>query len=131
MLQLNGFTATYLQYLYARVQGIYRKGNLSAESIASNPAPFQLTSDIERELAISLLRFSEALQDVLVDMRPNLLAQYLFDLTQTFYKFYDQCKVLGAESEALQASRLQLCELTARTVRQGLALLGIGVVDRM
>ncbi len=131
MLELKGFTATYLQYLYARVQGIYRNSGLEIASLMAQPVPFEFTEEIERQLALSLLRFSETLEDVLVDYRPNLLAQYLFELTQTFFKFYDHCSVLKAETESLKRSRLQLCELTARTIRQGLGLMGIGVVEKM
>jgi arginyl-tRNA synthetase len=68
---------------------------------------------------------------MLVDYRPNLLTAYLFDLAQTYFTFYEKCPVLKAESESLRASRLLLCDLTARTIKQGLGLLGIGVVDKM
>ncbi|HMP78832.1 MAG TPA: arginine--tRNA ligase, partial [Pirellulaceae bacterium] len=131
MLELKGNTATYLQYLYARVQGIYRKAGIRPESLASQANPLSLTTEVERQLAVGLLRFGEALNDVLVDYRPNLLAQYLFDLSQTFFKFYNLCSVLQAETEGLRISRLKLCELTARTVKQGLNLLGIEVVEQM
>ncbi len=131
MLELKGNTATYLQYLYARVQGIYRKAGLNVEALRNAAVEFDLATDIERQLALGLLRFGEALDDVLLDYRPNILAQYLFDLAQTFFKFYNQCSVLQAETAALRQSRLQLCDLTARVVRQGLALLGIDVVDQM
>ncbi|MEQ1906652.1 MAG: arginine--tRNA ligase [Pirellulaceae bacterium] len=131
MLELKGYTATYLQYLYARVQGIYRKDNVNIVQYRDQPRPFVFAHELERQLALQLLRFAETLDEVLVDYRPNILAQYLFDLTQTFFRFYDQCPVLSAETEALRDSRLQLCDLTARTVKQGLELLGIGVVEKM
>ncbi|MBX3419657.1 MAG: arginine--tRNA ligase [Pirellulaceae bacterium] len=131
MLELKGFTATYAQYLYARVQGIYRRDNIDPASFRTQPKPFLFEHPLERELGIMILQVSETLDEVLVDYRPNLLAQYLFELTQTFFKFYDQCPVLTADSEKLKASRLQLCDLAARTIRLGLGLLGIGVVDKM
>ncbi len=131
MLALKGNTATYLQYSYARVQGILRKGEVDLQQLRENPSPFRLESPIERQLAIGLLRFSENLDEVLVDYKPNVLCQYLFELTQTFFQFYDQCPVLNAEDEGLVRSRLQLCDMTARTIQTGLQLLGIGVVDQM
>lgn len=131
MLELRGHTATYSQYCFARVMGIFRKANLSLESILATPAEFQLASPVERELALALVRFGETLEEVTLDYRPNLLANYLFDLTQTFFKFYDQCPVLEAPAEELRRSRLQFSALTARTIETGLALLGIDVVDRM
>jgi arginyl-tRNA synthetase len=77
------------------------------------------------------LQFSEALEQVAVDYRPNLLTGYLFELANRYSTFFEQCPVLKAESDALRASRLLLCDLTARTLRQGLWLLGIDVVERM
>jgi arginyl-tRNA synthetase len=131
MLELKGNTATYSQYCYARVQGIFREGKFESAKIRSAAKPFLLETEIERQLAIAIIRFGESLDEVVNDYRPNMLAQYLFELTQTFFKFYDQCHVVRAESEDLIASRLQLCELTARTIRTGLGLLGIEVVERM
>ncbi len=131
MLELKGNTATYLQYLYARVQGVFREGDIDVASLRKIVPAFDLSTGVERQLAIQLFRLGETLDDVLVDYRPNLLAQYLFELAQQFFRFYDQCPVLKAEPESLRQSRLALCDLTARTVRQGLQLLGIGVVDRM
>ncbi len=131
MLALKGNTATYLQYSYARVQGIFRKCNCDAESVRKLNSGFIFEKEIERALAISLIRFGETLDEVLVDYKPNLLATYLFELTQTFFQFYDQCPVSSIEDEGLRISRLQLCDLTARTIKTGLSLLGIGVVDKM
>ncbi len=131
MLALNGNTATYLQYLYARVKGIMAKGEIDVSALRHNPQPFDLRQDIERKLAIKLLRFEEAIADVLVDYKPNMLTSYLFELTQTFFEFYEKCTILEAETPALRTSRLQLCDLAGRTVQTGLKLLGIDVVDQM
>lgn len=131
MLELRGNTATYLQYLYARVQGVFREGEIDPESLRKAAVEFQLDNPVERQLALALVRFAEVLDEVLVDYRPNLLAQYMFELAQLFFRFYDQCRVLKAESGLLRTSRLALCDITARTIRRGLDLLGIGVVDRM
>ena len=116
---------------YARVQGILHKGDVDVQALRKTPARFLLEAPVERKLAVSLLRFGETLDDVLVDYKPNLLASYLFELTQTFFQFYDQCPVLAAERQELIPSRLQLCDLTARTIQTGLSLLGIGVVEQM
>ncbi len=131
MLALNGNTATYLQYLYARVKGIMAKGDIDIVGLRNNPQRFDLSQAVERKLAIQLLRFEEAIADVLIDYKPNMLTSYLFELTQTFFEFYEKCPILEAETTALRASRLQLCDLAGRTVQTGLNLLGIAVVDQM
>ena len=131
MLALKGNTATYLQYGYARVQGIWRKVDINIDAVRTKPAEFEFETPIERTLAVQLLRFEEALTDVLVDYKPNLLCNYLFDLCQTYFKFFDQCNVKNTESESLKFSRLQFCDLTARTLKTGLGLMNIGVLDKM
>jgi arginyl-tRNA synthetase len=82
-------------------------------------------------LAISILRFGETLDESLCDYKPNFLASYLYELTQTFSQFFEQCPVIKAGDDRLMKSRLQLCDLTARTIKTGLSLLGISVVDKM
>jgi arginyl-tRNA synthetase len=131
MLELRGNTATYSQYCYARAMGILRNAETTIEALQGQPVPIQFTEPIERTLGLALARFGETLEEVTVDYRPNLLASYLFDLTQTFFRFYDQCSVVQAATPALKVSRLQLCALTAMTIRTGLGLLGIEVVERM
>ena len=100
-------------------------------SIRANPTPFEFDTEIERQLGVKLIRFGEALDEVLIEYKPNILCNYLFDLLQLFAQFFDQCSVKDAGSEALKNSRLQLCDLTARTIKTGLGLLGIGVLDKM
>ncbi len=131
MLALRGNTATYLQYANARVHGILRNMNVTAESLRAHPGEFVFSGAVERQLAVQLLQFSEVLDDVLVDYKPNLLCNYLFDLAQVFARFFDQCPVRDAGSDELQLSRLQLCDLTARTLTTGLGLLGIEALDRI
>lgn len=131
MLELKGNTATYSQYCYARVMGILRNAETTLQSLQTKPVPIQFVEPIERTLGLALARFGETLEEVTVDYRPNLLASYLFDLTQTFFRFYDQCSVVQAPTPELKTSRLQLCALTALTIRTGLGLLGIDVVERM
>lgn len=131
MLELKGNTATYSQYCFARVMGILRNADTTLEALTARPAAIQFVEPIERALGLSLARFGETLEEVLIDYRPNLLATYLFELTQTFFRFYDQCSVVQAATAELKTSRLQLCALTALTIRKGLSLLGIEVVERM
>ena len=131
MLAVRGNSATYLQYGYARVQGIIRKTEADLVAIRKSPVPFEFEQPIERQLAVKLLQFSEAIDEMLVDYRPNILCNYLFETAQLFAKFFDQCSVKDASSDSLRTSRLQLCDLTARTLKTGLNLLGIEVLDKM
>jgi arginyl-tRNA synthetase len=82
-------------------------------------------------LAVHLVRFPETLDDAASDYRPSIIAGYLYGLAETFNSFYNTCPVLQADSAALRSSRLLLCDLTARTLRQGLELLGIRTIDQM
>ena len=131
MLAMKGNTATYLQYSYARVQGILRRIKTDLQKLRSETGEFVFQNEIERTLAVKLVRFGESLDEVLVEYKPNLLCNYLFELTQTFFQFYDQCSVKDASSDDVRISRLKLCDLTARTIEKGLDLLGIGVLQQM
>jgi arginyl-tRNA synthetase len=131
MLALNGNTAPYLQFSYARVQGIFRKSMLDINALRGSVKQISLDTEQERKLALELLRFEEALLDVVVDYRPNQLTSYLYGLAKCFMSFAEACRVLDAESESLRDSRLLLCDLTARTIATGLELLGIHVVEKM
>jgi arginyl-tRNA synthetase len=137
MLAMTGNTAAYMQYSYARVKSIFEKAGISAsdlqggERAGSSSIPIQLGSPHERALALSLLQFSEALERVAADYRPNFLTGYLFELASRYSDFFEHCPVLKAETEELRASRLRLCDLTARTLQCGLNLLGIETVERM
>ncbi len=130
MLAMNGNTATYMQYAYARVRSIFTKGGITPEAVISR-AELQLTHPAERALAVELLRFTEALEASVKDYRPNFLSAYLYELANRYSTFFESCPVLRAETEALRDSRLLLCDLTARTISQGLELLGIRTVQRM
>lgn len=131
MLAMNGNTAAYMQYSYARVKSIFAKGDVFIDALRHGAAEFILSRPPERALALQLLQFAEALHRVAEDYRPNYLTAYLFELASRYSEFFEQCPVLRAETEALRQSRLLLCDLTARTIEQGLALLGIDVVERM
>lgn len=128
MLALSGDTAPYLQNSYVRVRSIFRK--LESDSFSGAPASIQLTEDAEIHLARMLARYAEVVPATLDDCRPNLLAAYLYDLARAFHSFYEACPVLRSEGITRQ-SRLSLCELTARVLKQGMGLLGIQMPDRM
>ena len=126
LLALNGNTAPYLQYAYARIRSIFRKGNLE-QAISG---PLLLAAPQELALARHLLNFGLVLQAVADDYRPNFLCNYLYELAGHFTAFYENCPVLKAEAPQ-RATRLLLCDLTARVLKQGLAGLGIETLEQM
>lgn len=129
MLALSGNTAPYLQYAYARIQSIFRKAGLTGTDSTRNTA-LELSAPEEITLAKQLLNFGLVLEAVGEEYRPNFLCNYLYELAGTFTSFYENCPVLKAE-ENQRASRLTLCQLTAETLKQGLDLLGIEVLEQM
>ena len=129
MLALQGNTAPYMLYAYVRVQGISRKGDIDFAHLPAE-ARIYLADDTEFALARHLLQLDEVIGEVAQDLYPNRLCQYLFELSQKFNQFYDRCSVLQA-AEPQRTSRLLLCDLTAKTLKLGLSLLGIRVLERM
>jgi arginyl-tRNA synthetase len=129
MLSLQGNTAPYLLYAYVRVQGISRKGNIDFDHLAPE-ARLHLEAGEELALARHLLELEQTLAEVGETLYPNQLCLYLFELSQKFNQFYDRCPVLQAK-DPQRTSRLILCHLTARTLKLGLSLLGIEVLERM
>jgi arginyl-tRNA synthetase len=125
MLSFEGNTAPYLQYAYTRIASVFRR----AEGFDAG-APVVLNDEAERQLALALARFSDALQSVARETMPHFLCAYLYELAGQFMRFYEACPVLKSEG-AVRASRLRLCELTARTLKTGLGLLGIDVLEQM
>lgn len=131
MMAMNGNTATYLQYAYARCANIFRKGGVAFDAFDSAPPEVLLSQPSERALAVQVLRFSEALASAAADRKPNILTDYLFELANRLSVFYDECPVLKAESLERKNSRLVLVRSIATTLARGLDLLGIQVVERM
>ncbi len=131
MLGLTGNTATYMQYSYARVQGIFTRGGIDVNGLRAGGAEIVLTDEAERALGLQLLRFADSIAEVIRDYRPNHLTNYLFELAKGFSSFFEKCPVLKCEEQRQRDSRLLLCDLTAKTLKLGLDLLGIDVVDRM
>ncbi len=133
MLAMDGNTAPYMMYAYARIRSIGRKAGVDWSSLPID-APLVLEHPMEIALAKKLLPFVDTLETVANELRINALTDYLYDLAKTFSRFYDRklgVRVIDAESEIARLSRLQLCDLTARVLRLGLTLLGIATVEEM
>ncbi len=150
MLAMNGHTAPYLLYAYARIRSIFRKGaGQGVSGTGSNQVPVAriqseepgspsrvstvsiiLSTAEELALAKHLLHFGLVLEAVVEEYRPNYLCNYLYDLAGHFARFYENCPVLKAEA-GLRASRLALCDLTSRVVRQGLEAVGLETLEQM
>jgi arginyl-tRNA synthetase len=136
MLSLQGNTAPYLQNAYVRIRSIFRKAGESwhrhpaDEEVGWTPMPLQLGDSAEINLAKRLCQFAEIVPHVLNDFRPNILANYLFEVANSFHTFYEACPVLKSEEPA-RGSRLALCDLTAKVLYRGLDLLGIKVPEKM
>jgi len=131
MLDLKGNTAPYMLYAYARIQGISRKGDINFKELGNNAVLLQ--HETELALAKYLLQLDEVISNVEEDLLPNRLCEYLYELSKKFNQFYDRnqgVQVLEAQ-EPQRTSRLVLCDLTARTLKLGLSLLGIQVLERM
>jgi arginyl-tRNA synthetase len=126
MLSFQGNTAPYLQNAYVRIRSIFRK---AGEEFVE-PTQIALGAAEEKTLALKLSQFAEAVPAVLNDFRPNLLANYLYELANAFHAFYEACPVLKSEEPA-RSSRLALCELSARVLAKGLDLLGIKAPEKM
>ncbi len=129
MLDLKGNTAPYLLYAYVRPQGISRKGNIDFSQIDAD-TQIVLTENAELALAKHILQLEDVIKEVESSLLPNRICLYLFELSQKFNQFYEQCDILNAE-EPIKTSRLILADLTARTIKLGLSLLGIKVLERM
>jgi arginyl-tRNA synthetase len=125
MLSFEGNTAPYLQYAYTRIRSVLRRAgdwDVNGKVHLEDPA--------ERQLALQLARFSDAVLAVAQDALPNYLCTYLYELAAALMRFYEACPVVSATGET-RTSRLQLCRLTADTLRTGLGLLGIEVLEAM
>ncbi len=129
MLALTGNTAPYLQYAYTRIKSIFRKSESPSSSLHP-PSSLTLIAPEEIALAKHLLNFGLTLEAVAEEYRPNFLCNYLFELAGKFTSFYENCPVLKAD-ETTRASRLALCDLTGKVLKQGLEVLGIEVVEQM
>jgi arginyl-tRNA synthetase len=134
MLAMEGNTAPYMQYAYARIKSIERKAqtrDVDIETELAGVEELNLGEPAELDLAKYLIRYAEAIEAAVADYRPNYLTAYLYELAQKFSAFYTNCPVLGAEPDK-RPTRVLLCDLTAKTIKHGLSeLLGIEVVEQM
>ena len=126
MLSFDGNTAPYLQYAYARIQSLFRRGGVDPEALIGTPNP---RAPEEHALALVLARLQETLEQVATQAMPHFLCAWLYDLASAFMRFYENCPVL--EESPSRESRLLLCRQTADSIQTGLGLLGIETVDRM
>ncbi len=127
MLSFEGATAPYLQYAYSRIQSIFRKAEVTQFS-----KNIQIIEPQEKALALKLLQLEDVIDAVISECTPNLLCNYLYELASLYMSFYEACPILKEGiSDEVKASRLALCDLIAKTLKQGLDILGIEVMDRM
>jgi arginyl-tRNA synthetase len=135
MLATTGDSGTYMQYAFARVNGIFRKSGTTRgavrQSATGTADDIRFTHPAERALAMQIHRFGEVLTEVLVDFRPSPLTAWLFETANAFSTFYTHCKVKDESDDAIRKSRYLLCDLTATAVEKGLDLLGIQVREQM
>lgn len=130
MLAFNGNTAPYLINAYVRTQSIFRKANIEPASLELSA--LDVKEDAERALLLQLVRYAAAVESVAASLEPHRLCGYLYDVASAFHPFFEKCPVIkGGVAPDVRASRLALCELTARVLRQGLGLLGIQTVQQM
>jgi arginyl-tRNA synthetase len=133
MLALQGNTAPYMMYAYARIRSIYRKAaeRFGSPDVYGPGVALTLSEPAERALALRLARLRETIDAVAAELAPHILCGYLYELAAEFMRFYEACPVIQAPDEATRLSRMRLCDLTARVLRLGLGLLGIEAVERM
>jgi arginyl-tRNA synthetase len=133
MLAMQGNTAPYMMYAYARIRSIYRKAadQFGEPNVYAAGVTLSLEDAAERTLALRLSRLRETIDAIAADLAPHVLCTYLYDLASEFMRFYEACPVLKASSEALRLSRMRLCDVTARTLKLGLGMLGIETIERM
>ncbi|MUK37894.1 arginine--tRNA ligase [Aliivibrio fischeri] len=128
MLAFEGNTAPYMQYAYTRVASIFSKAGLSMDELTGE---VKITDEKEKALVAKLMQFEEAVQAVASEGQPHLMCAYLFELAGQFSSFYEACPILNNEDDVVKQSRLKLAALTAKTIKQGLELLGIETLERM
>ncbi len=133
MLAMQGNTAPYVMYAYARIRSIYRKAaeRFGEPDVYAPGIALQLGEPSERALALRLARLRETIDTVAAELAPHVLCTYLYELASEFMRFYEACPVLRAADAAARSSRMRLCDLTARALKLGLGLLGIETIERM
>ena len=130
MLALEGNTAPYVQNAYVRCKAIFRKAALDADSFKAEVG-FQLSEPAERGLALAIMQFPRITESVASSLEPHRMCGFLYEVASAFHHFYEKCPVMRCEDKAIRESRLALTALTAKTLAQGLNLLGIHTVEAM
>jgi arginyl-tRNA synthetase len=134
-IDLHGFTATFIQYAYARIRSILRKeassGSPDPSSDAAGSVPASPLLPLERALIIALEKYPGMIDQACLEMNPSVVAGYLFSLAKSFNSFYSEHSIANAESPEKRTLRLQICRLTATVLCSGMGLLGIRVPERM
>ena len=130
MLSLEGNTAPYLLYSYARIKSLFRRAEITENQLREIKGRVVLTDSSERDLVIKIVQLNEVVHSVARDCFPNILCNYLYELSELFMRFYERCPVLKADDQ-MRVSRLKLCDLTGNVLKVGLGLLGIRTVNRM
>ena len=132
MLSFEGATAPYLQYAYSRIQSIFTKANSTKAEVSQFSNSIKIVEPQEKALALKLLQLEDVIDAVISECTPNLLCNYLYELASLYMSFYEACPILkdGISVEAKE-SRLALCHLISQTLKQGLDILGIEVMERM
>lgn len=130
MLSLEGNTAPYLLYSYARIKSLFRRAEITENQLREIKGRIILTDSSERDLAVKIVQLNDVVYSVVRDCFPNILCNYLYELSELFMKFYERCPVLKADDQT-RISRLKLCDLTGNALKVGLGLLGIRTVNRM
>lgn len=129
LLSFEGNTAPYLLNAYVRIRAVFRKGNIDPTTVQS--AKLILATEVEHALALKMLDFPEMVYSVADNLMLHVLCDYLYDLAATYHKFYEQCPILSNEDDTIRQSRLLLSDITARTLKLGLDLLGIKTLEQM
>ena len=131
VLSFEGNTGPYLQYTYVRIMSIFRKLKEENINVENENIILEDMTGIERELATELLRFPQAVEKSYESYRPNIIADYLFDMAKLFNNFYNSSSILKEENKKVMDARILLAKKTAFVLKEGLSLLGIKTVDRM
>ena len=131
VLSFEGNTGPYLQYTYVRIMSIFRKLKEENIDVENENIILDDMTGIERELAAELLRFPQAAVKSYESYRPNIIADYLFDMAKLFNNFYNSSSILKEENKKVMDARILLAKKTAFVLKEGLSLLGIKTVDRM
>ena len=131
VLSFEGNTGPYLQYTYVRIMSIFRKLKKENINVENKDIILENMNGVERELAVELLRFPQTVVKSYESYRPNIIADYLFDIAKLFNNFYNSNSILKEENKKVMDARILLAEKTAFILKEGLGLLGINTVDRM